>query len=175
MDALRHLRTVDAGSLDGIVCGWGICYMDHGQLEREFARVVRPGGFVGIIENRECTLKAVSDLFRKSLLRHPHALSKDMVIDLPRDHHYLRKTFCRNALHADESWDGNVAIPCRNGNEIVDYMLKSGASAGFLDALDSDKIDEVMGEFARAADERFRRGKLVPVVHEYCALIATRT
>ena len=174
MDALQYLRGLKDASFDGVVCGWGICYMDHAPLERELKRVVRPGGFVGLIENRACTLKAVSALFRQTLLQHPQALAKDMVIKLPKDHRYLRKAFCRGALSADHSWDSNVVIPCRSGSEVVDYMLKSGASAGFINALDSSKIDEVMREFARIVDERFRRGQAVPVVHEYCALLATR-
>lgn len=173
-DALAFLETLGDRSVDGVVCGWGICYMKHATLRREIERVVRPGGFVGIIENRACTLKDVSDLFGKALLRHPDAMVKNMAINLPRDHRYLLRTFCKSVFRPVHAWDGDVSVPCENGQEIAEYMLKSGASAGFLDALDRTRVEQVMSTFIQAADRCFGKGRRVPVKHEYCALLATK-
>ncbi len=56
----------------------------------------------------------------------------------------------------------------------MEYIVKSGASAGFLDALDSNLRPQVMQTFIKYTDESFAKGKGVSVVHEYCALIATQ-
>jgi ubiquinone/menaquinone biosynthesis C-methylase UbiE len=173
-DALAFLRQLEPGSVDGVVCGWGICYMNHAALRSEIERVVRPGGFIGIIENRANTLKAVSNLFEKIMLRHPDALVKNMDIKLPKDHRYLLKTFCKGVFKPIHAWDDTATIPCGNGREVVDYMVKSGASAGFLDALDKRKIDAVLADFIRVADIGFGKGAALAVRHESCALLATR-
>ena len=173
-DALRHLETQASEAYDGVVCGWGMCYMDHKRLRDEVARVLRPGGFAGIIENRACSLQDVSNLFRKVLLRHPEAIVKHVPIDLPRDERYLVKLFCKDALQPVASWNGKVSIPCASGKEVVEYMTRSGAAAGFLDALDKPRMDDVMNTLAGMADRLFEHGDGLPVRHEYCALVATK-
>ena len=173
-DALRLLASLDTASLDGVVCGWGICYMDQVRLRKEIERVLRPGGFVGLIENRASTLGAVSKIFEKVLLRQPTALVKHMKLRLPTGHVQLRRLFCRDALRPVHAWNGHVTVPCRDGQAISDYMLRSGASAGFLDALDPACLDEFLAAFREEADQRFERGQRVPVTHEYCGLLALR-
>ena len=79
-DALSFLSGLSDNSVDGIVCGWGICYMEHGKFLQEIERVVKPGGFIGLIENRACSLKAISDLFTKVLMNYPNAMIKNMVM-----------------------------------------------------------------------------------------------
>jgi ubiquinone/menaquinone biosynthesis C-methylase UbiE len=173
-DAIGFLRTIEDNSVDAVVCGWGICYMDHARFRSEIERVVRPGGFIGIIENRACTLKAVSDLFRKVILRHPDAIVKNVSLNLPQDHQYLVKTLCKGALKKTDASNGSVSVPCGKGREVAEYMVRSGASAGFLDALDKSRIDTVFGEFVTLADQMFQSGKGLQVKHEYCTLIAVK-
>ncbi|MEH1924655.1 class I SAM-dependent methyltransferase [Nostoc sp.] len=173
-DALSFLSGLSDNSIDGIVCGWGICYMEHGKFLQEIERVVKPGGFIGLIENRACSLKAISDLFTKVLLDYPNAMIKNMVIHLPKDKNYLVKTFCKSSFKVQEAWDGEVSVPCKDGNAVAEYMIKSGASAGFLDALDKNLLPQVMQNFVRYADESFAKGQEVPVIHEFSALVATR-
>jgi ubiquinone/menaquinone biosynthesis C-methylase UbiE len=174
-DALSFLSGLADKSVDGIVCGWGICYMDHGKFFQEIERVVKSGGFVGLIENKACSLKEVSDMFTKVLLDYPNALIKNMVIHLPKDKNYLVKTFGKGSLYVQDAWDGEVAVPCKDGHEVVEYIVKSEASAGFLDALDSNLRPQVMQTLVKYIDESFAKGKGVSVLHEYCALIASKS
>lgn len=173
-DALSFLEQVSSNSIDGVVCAWGICYMNHEQLRQELERVVKPGGFIGLIENRSCTLKDVSDLFTKVLMDYPKAIVKNMVLHLPKDHKYLIKAFCKNSFKAREAWDDFVIVPCDNGNEIVDYMLKSGASAGFVDALEKTMVSTVFQKLIEYANEQIARGKKILVKHEFSVLICEK-
>lgn len=173
-DALSFISGLSDNSIDGIVCGWGICYMDHRKFCQEIERVVKPGGYIGLIENRACSLKAISDLFTKVLINYPNAMIKNMVMHLPKDKNYLLKTFGKGRFRVQEAWDGKVNIPCKNGNEVVEYMVKSGASAGFLDALDKNLLPQLLQALANYADEIFAKGRSVPVLHEFCAIVATK-
>ena len=173
-DALSFLSGLSNDSVDGIVCGWGICYMEHGKFLQEIERVVKPKGFIGLIENRACSLKAVSSVFTKVLMDYPNTMIKNMVIHLPKDKNYLVKTFCKSSFKMQAAWDGEVTVPCHDGNAVAEYMIKSGASAGFLDALDRNLLPQFMQSFVRYADESFAKGQEVPVIHEFSALVATK-
>jgi ubiquinone/menaquinone biosynthesis C-methylase UbiE len=173
-DALAWLKEQPSGEVDGLVCGWGICYMNHSQLRSEIERVLRPGGCFGIIENRARSLQAVSDLFRDALVAHPQALAKNMQIALPSDERYLVKTFCKGLLEHVDAWRGEVIVPCASGEGAADYMLKSGASAGFIDALDKEHFDTMWAEFVKKADAKIARDGEIPVKHEYCGLVGKK-
>lgn len=173
-DAHSYLQSLPSSSLDGVVIGWGVCYMNHEKLRRELERVVKPGGFIGLIENRACTLKDVFDLFTKVLIDYPEAMVKNMDLHLPKDNNYLVKAFCSNNFKVQKSWDDFVIVPCNNGDEIVDYMLKSGASAGFIDALDKSMISKVFQRFVEYANQRFAKGNEVLVKHDFSVLIGEK-
>ncbi|WP_394828625.1 class I SAM-dependent methyltransferase [Pendulispora albinea] len=173
-DAMGVLRVTRAESLNGIVCGWGICYLDHAEFCIEVQRILRPNGFLGIIENKSTSLKKVSDLFRRVLVRNPDAIVKNIAIDLPKDASHLVRTLCKRGLVAIDSWDGAVSVPCMRGVDVAEYVVKSGAAAGFIDALDPAMADRIIRELAIAVDDERRRGGEVPVTHEYCALVAKR-
>ncbi|MEM6399563.1 MAG: class I SAM-dependent methyltransferase [Cyanobacteria bacterium P01_D01_bin.116] len=173
-DALSFLSELPDNSVDGIVCGWGICYMDYEKFLQQIERVVKPLGFIGLIENKTSSLKAVSNLFTKVLVDYPNAMIKNININLPKDKNHLVKTFCKGIFRLQNAWDGEVIVPCQNGHEIAEYMLKSGASAGFLSALDNSLRSQVIEAFIDYADDSFASGQEVPVVHEFCCLIATK-
>ena len=174
-DALEFLATLESGSLDVLNIGWGMCYMNHTQLMQAASRVLRPGGYLSIIENRSTTLGAVSKLFERVLAKYPQALQKHVKINLPKNSRYLEKTVMASGVFTRvEAYDSQVVIQCKQGQDIADYMLRSGASAGFVDALDSRMMDSVMHDFAQLADSDAQHGKPVEVIHEYCVLIARR-
>ncbi|WP_375772735.1 class I SAM-dependent methyltransferase [Archangium gephyra] len=171
-DVLSFLRTTPDHSLDGVVCVWGVCYLELDAFMREARRVLKPGGFLGVVENTASTLRSVSRLFTSAMARHPEALVKRMHIALPHGQKQLVREARRAGLHVQEAWEGGMAVPCRNGREIVDYMVKSGASSGFLDSLDKAQVDQVLETFVQLADRSFATGGGVEVRHDFCALIA---
>ncbi|WP_017721458.1 class I SAM-dependent methyltransferase [Kamptonema formosum] len=173
-DALSFLSGIADSSADGVVCAWGICYMDHGKFIREVERVVKPGGFLGILENKASSLKEISDLFSKVILDFPEAMIKNVNLNLPKDKNYLVKKFGQGKFRVQEAWEGQVLVPCQNGDEVAEYMTKSGAAAGFIDALDKKLLPEVMRTFVSYADRRLAMGKPVPVRHEFCALVGIK-
>lgn len=171
-DVLSFLRATPDHSLDGVVCAWGVCYLELGAFMHEARRVLKPGGFLGVVENTASSLHEVSRLFTSTLAEHPKALVKRVHIALPHGQKRLVREARRGGLHVQEAWEGGMAVPCRNGREVVDYMLKSGAAAGFLDSLDKDSVDAVLKTFVQRADQSFAANEGVEVRHEFCALLA---
>lgn len=172
-DALQFLTGLPDYSVDGIVCAWGICYMHHKKFIHETKRVLKSGGFIGLIENKASSLKEVSNLFEKVLMNYPQALIKDVRMYLPANKDYLVK-ICKGSFRIQDVWEGQVVVPCANGYEIADYMVKSGAASGFLDALDKDFFSQIIQSFINYADECFKTKRKISVKHEFCAIIGTK-
>lgn len=173
-DVLDYLSGLPDQSIDGIICAWGICYLSHDRFFKEAERVLRSGGFIGLIENKASTLKGVSDLFRKALIDYPEALVKNVSIDLPKDKEYLAKKATKSGIQVQSTWEGEVKIPCDRGQEILDYVVKSGAASGFLDSIDRPFYSRLTDAFIRYADMEFMKGHGIEVVHEYCALLGMK-
>jgi ubiquinone/menaquinone biosynthesis C-methylase UbiE len=171
-DVFSFLSKIPKDTIDGIVCPWGISQLNHHKFIEEIRRVLKPGGFVGIIEDRSDSLKDVSDIFLKVLIQYPDALIKNVIMNLPKNKDYLIKLLRKN-FHIQDAWEGEVVIPCNNGYEVVEYLLKS-ADIGFADALDKKFLPQVMQAFVIHADKRFAEGWKYPVLHKYCAVIAIK-
>jgi ubiquinone/menaquinone biosynthesis C-methylase UbiE len=174
LDGLSFLESLSSNCLDGLVCGWGTCYMNHTRLRQQLERVLKTGGFFGMIDNTSSSLKDVSDLFTQVLMDYPHAMIKNININLPKNNDYLIKTFGHGHLKSQNAWNGEVIIPCVNGEQIADYMLKSVASAGFIDALDPALIPQIFETFVSYANQRFYSQNPVVVRHKFCALVAIK-
>ncbi|CAB3758293.1 class I SAM-dependent methyltransferase [Paraburkholderia solisilvae] len=170
-DALRVIAEQEDESIDAVLCAWGICYFNHDAFLSQVQRVLRPGGMLALIENRKCTLNEVSNLFERLVISRPAYLRKAIRLNLPEDAASLARKFCSDALHAISQWDGGLDIPYTAASEVREYMLKSGASAGFLDAIEPAYRDEFLDAFERLVAEQPRR---VPLLHQYSALIARK-
>lgn len=173
-DALSFLSGLSDNSIDGVVCGWAISYMNHEKLIQEIERVVKPGGFLGLIDKKVGSLKAVSNLFTKVILDYPQALTKNIVTLVPIDKNYLVQTFCNNKFQAQKAWDGQLTVPCKDGNEVAKYIINSGSAAGILDALDKQLHPQFIQSFINYADESFAKEGELPVTQDFCGLVATK-
>lgn len=172
-DVCSFLSGISDNSVDGIVCGWGMSHMEHGQLIQEVQRVVKPGGFIGLIEDKANSLKDVADLFTKALIDYPDALIKNFSLNLPKNKDYLVKLLAKQRFHVQKAWEEEMVIPCHNGQEVAEYMLKS-TDVGFVDALDEKLFPQVLQTFISDADERFAKGWEHPLLHKFCAIVGTK-
>jgi ubiquinone/menaquinone biosynthesis C-methylase UbiE len=169
-DAIDFLRTQPDDSIDGLLCAWGVCYLPHAKLRKELSRTLRSGAYIGIIENREDTLKELDDLFIETLLQDPTMLRSAIRISLPADHSYIEKRIIPRGCTILEGFDAESLHAFGSPDEIVNYMMKSGVSAGYIDAIEPGKLDmliEMIGE--RIADIGAAR---IPVVHRYSVVTA---
>lgn len=171
-DALDAISERKAESLDAVLCAWGVCYFNHDTLRTQVERVLRPGGILAIIENRKCTLAEISALFEQLIVSQPRYLRKAIKINLPEDARYLTKKFCQGSLTHLNSWNGSLDIPYESAGEVREYMLKSGASAGFLDAIEPSCRDEFLYAFEQLVASQKQR---VPLTHQFSVLLAQKS
>lgn len=170
-DALDALSVQPDRSVDAVLCAWGICYMNHDLLRMQVERVLRPGGIVAFLESRRSNLQEVRGLFDKLIINRPRYLRKAIKLNLPEDASHLVRKFCSGALKEVHSANGKLGVTYESPAEVREYMLKSGASAGFLDAIEPDYREDFMHAFERLVAAQSVR---VPLLHQYCMLIARK-
>jgi ubiquinone/menaquinone biosynthesis C-methylase UbiE len=172
-DVFSFLDEISTNSIDGIVCAWGLCHVKHDKFLQEVNRVLKPGGLIGLIEDRADSLKDVSDIFTKVLIDYPDALIRNPIFNSPKDKDYLVKLLRKQHFHVQHAWNEQLVISCNNGNEVAEYVVKI-LNSEFRNAFDSKLFPTVMQAFTGYADEYFTRGWEHPVLHKYCAIIGTK-
>jgi SAM-dependent methyltransferase len=158
-------------SVDAVLCAWGLCYMNHELLRVQVERVLRPGGIVAFLEHRRCNLLEVRALFDQLIVQRPRYLRKAIKLNLPDDASYLVRKFCSGAMKEVHSANGKLGVTYEAPQEVREYMLKSGAAAGFLDAIEPSYREDFMYAFERLVAAQAVR---VPLLHQYCMLIARK-
>lgn len=174
-DAVDYLTELPSASVDTLVCAWGICYFNRSRIRDQMLRVLKPEtGHACIIENRADTLHEVNQIFRHVLFEDPTALRSAVAIRLPRSADSLyRDFFGKRRYQSVKSADSSSASTFKDPSEVVEYLVRSGASAGYLDALRPEKRDDLLVKL-ESEIEKVGIAK-VPVVHRYAITIVRKS
>jgi SAM-dependent methyltransferase len=142
-DMLRFIESQPDASADVVVCGWAICYTRPARLLKQIARVLRPGGQVLIIETRADALVTLRKALEAVLARDPSMMTRMVHVSLPKGPQVLGKWFQQSGLAPLVLREGEQVLPWRTAEEAVEWVERSGAAAGFRDAVDTSRHSEV--------------------------------
>lgn len=175
-DMRDALPLFPAAGLDGITCGWAIGYSNPRVLIAAAASRLKSGGKLGIIENRRNTLGPV----RRAALGVAQALPGEMrqVMDLhlrlPTGRRHLESLFRSAGLIPVDVWEGGEKFTFRSGAKVLDWVLHTGASAGFDKVMASEARRHCDELFARFIERDSMRDGRIEVAHWYVAGIAEK-
>jgi ubiquinone/menaquinone biosynthesis C-methylase UbiE len=175
-DMQQALDSMPDACFDVITCGWAIGYAQPRRLLRTAARKLKPGGRLGIIENRRSTLAPVRRTAFNVAASLPHSVERVMGLHsrLPVGMKHLRKLFLRAGLGVEHAWEGEEAFEFRSGREVLDWVLSTGASAGF-DRVMSPEMKQVCDDrFVRFIERDYLADGRIRVAHRFVAGIARR-
>ncbi len=175
-DMKEVLRAMPEGKFDYITCGWAIAYSEPADLLKMIKRVLKPGGKLGIIENRSDTLFPVRDTGIKVAQRYPGHIRymMDLPFRLPADSVHLDKMFTMAGLKTISVWQGEVEFVFNNGKEVLDWALHTGASAGFDRIMDPGIRKECDEAFIEIIERDHMKDGKIKVCHKFVAGIAER-
>lgn len=173
-DAVDYLRRRAHGSADVITCAWSLGYTRPLAVVRHAARVLRGGGWLGIIDN---TLLSLAEVLRASVhafAECPAALRHVMKVRfLPRST-MLAAAMRACGLRVVWSCDGSQTYTCRDGRSAIERLTATGAAAGFEFAAQDEHRERIFARFAEIIEDLYGTPDGVPITHRYLACVGQR-
>ncbi|HIJ74487.1 MAG TPA: methyltransferase domain-containing protein [Candidatus Hydrogenedentes bacterium] len=170
-DLIDEIRKLPAAHFDIVTCGWAIAYVKPNVLLGEIRRVLKPGGIVGIIENRRDTLLEVRNTSIKVAGQFPSKMQylMDLHLRLPRSKKHLCAMFRKVKLTPMDAWEGCEWFSFADGQEALHWVLHTGASAGFESMMAPEKQAECHRLFAAFIERDYAKDGRIAVAHRFVA------
>ncbi|MBK5345673.1 methyltransferase domain-containing protein [Bacillus sp. TH22] len=173
-DMVEFLKQIPSSSIDTVVCGWAICYTNPAIFLKEVHRVLKSNGQVGIIETRCDSEEILMKAFERVLSNDPTYLKRYISINLPPNSLTLQKWFNKGNLNTIDRWEGEQILPCKDAEDAMEWVFRSGAAAGFLDVLDRDREEEILHKIKEQINLLIQQGNEFKLSHTFVAGVASK-
>ncbi|MQS11112.1 class I SAM-dependent methyltransferase [Streptomyces kaniharaensis] len=172
-DMEEFLRTRPSDSADLVVVGWAICYSKPVKLLEQIRRVLRPGGRVMVIETRGDALKTLIEQLEKVFTADPSLLTGMIRVNLPKDAATVARWFTRAGLTVDVHRDGHQVLPADTPDAALEWVQRSGAAAGFKDAVDQSREEHALELIRAGLAEHVARHGALELRHTFVVVTGT--
>ena len=173
-DILEYLRSRPSAGFDIVTCAWGLGYSHPSKVIRQIARVLRPGGRVGIIDNSLFSLAEVLWASMCAFAERPDALTHAMRVRFLPSAAMLELTMRRAGLAVQSSWQGRKSYLVPDGPTAIARLTATGAAAGFEFASDERYRERVFERFAEILERQRRTRDGIAITHRYLAAIGAK-
>lgn len=175
-DMLKIIESFPENHFDFVTCGWAIGYSLPSNLLKKIRKVLKCGGKVGIIENRQDTLKPLHTTGLKVMQRYPQYIQylMDLPLRLPKNKAYLERLYRSVSLNPLRAWEGQIEFNFKDGREVLSWVLHTGASAGFDKIMASEARELCDKAFVEIIEKDYKNNQGIKVLHKYVVGVAQK-
>ena len=168
-DMLENLQARETGDAALVFTAWAIGYSRPAAIIHESGRVLARDGIFAFVVNRMDTLGPVFRAFRRCMARFPNETRRALWPRFPRTAEELERAMRQAGLTTLWNDEGRIEIAPRAGMKRLDWLLRTGALAGFDAVLPLREGGPVADYF-----EGCLRADPEPICHHYVAAIARK-
>ncbi|MDD4954894.1 MAG: methyltransferase domain-containing protein [Candidatus Omnitrophica bacterium] len=170
-DMFDALKTIKKESLDFVTCGWAIGYSSPLKLFKAVRPLLKQNGKVGIIENRQDTLMPLRCAGIEVMKRYPAHIRYLMVLPfyLPKSKEHLKQLYVSAGFMPLYLWEGEVEFNFKSGKDVLNWVLHTGASAGFDKVMDASIKDECDEAFIEIMEREHKKDGRITILHKFVA------
>ncbi|MBP7934395.1 MAG: methyltransferase domain-containing protein [Phycisphaerae bacterium] len=173
-DILKHLRSLPPAGFDVVTCAWGLGYSRPFKVVRQIARVLRPGGRLGIIDNSLFSLSEILWASMCAFAERPEALTHAMRVQFLPSAGMLVLAMRMAGFAVKASWQGRKSYRVPDGSAAIARLTATGAAAGFEFASNERYREQVFERFAQILERQRRTQDGITITHRYLAAIGVK-
>ncbi len=173
-DMAAYLRRRPVRSADVITCGWGLGYSRPLAVLRQCARVLAPGGSIGIIDNSLRSLWGVLWSAVLAFAERPAALVHVARLRFLPDSRVLAGLLRACGLGVRWRRDGARTYYVPDGRSAIERLTATGAAAGFEFAAGDADREAIFARFAEILQQRCGGRRGVAITHRYLTAVGVR-
>lgn len=126
-DMLNYLKTCSDDSMDLIISSYSISYHLPKDIIKECSRVLKNGGFLGVIDTLKSTLPELKKFHSKFLIKNQHLLTKSILkLNYPRNEYFFEKMFVDNRFNRLNLKSTSTIVNFDNKACLYDFLCYSG-------------------------------------------------
>ena len=171
-DVLKELADIPSHSIDVIVTTWLIGYVGCEEIIPLVRRVLKPGGLFGLVAHLDRSPLVPIEVFEEITRDQPACLIKAARMKFPPDGAHVRKQLIDAGFSSVNMEEGDFSYVGRNGRDVYDHVMKSGAGTTFYYSLHPNYRQRLIDEFISRIDRRYAGQSSITVSHRYVVATA---
>jgi len=174
-DALAFLHKQPKDSFDIITCAWALGYFPTRKLLAEIYRVLRPCGYLGIIDHSRHSNHKMVALTYQVFAEKPNYLTYILRPYYLKNSLTLVRKMRRCGFLVRDSWDSTMTFYEPDANAVITRLLGTGSGLGGLDFMMEEKNrQDFFYRYEQLIEEQCRTTRGIPIEYNILAAVGSK-